>query len=46
MIDLNKIENLNKLNLKSLKIFKPFESIVIDFLQDFSNDLMRNKKNF
>ena len=46
MIDLNKIENLNKFNIKSLKVFKPFESRVIDFLQDFSNDLMRNKKNF
>ncbi len=45
MIKLNKIENLNNFNLKNLKTFKPFEKNIIDFLQDFSNCLIKDKKN-
>ena len=45
MINLNKIQNLNIFNNKNLKTFKPFEKIIIEFLQDFSNSLIKDKKN-
>ena len=45
MIKIDKIENLNNFNLKNLKTFKPFEKNIIDFLQDFSNYLIKDKKN-
>ena len=45
MIDLNKVQNLSIFNNKNLKTFKPFEKIIIEFLQDFSNSLIKDKKN-
>ncbi len=45
MIGLNKNKNLNKFNFKNLKFLKPFEKTVIDFLQDFSNYLIKDKTN-
>ncbi len=45
MIDLNKSKNFSKLNFNCDQILKPFEKRVIEFLQQFSNSLMKDKSN-
>ena len=45
MIKINKLTDLNKINLTHNQIYKPFEKKVIDFLQQLSNCLMKDKSN-
>ena len=45
MIKINKLTDLNKINLTHNQIYKPFEKKIIDFLQQLSNCLMKDKSN-